>query len=518
MKKYMKITVAALIGVLLAFLILRFWGMIITQISQHMDMFKRPALIQHALDQEEIDNIHWYGGLKRSFFACLAVLLIMGPSAIIFAWAKSHIEKSLVHVYKIGKYSEIPVHKRDMAFFTRAALPLINAEELKQMNAGVEKAVELYTSLADVQIRQARASSLPHVGPALPEAKSDFHTPTFGELLAQGEIGAGKPLIFGFAHNQARRGTWQDVYSNATGGQSGSGKTNSIRSMIAQSILNNIAFWVIDYHYPHPKSLLASLGPLRDSAYVKYCGNSFDTPKILQEVEETIERRKRNEEPSEPIRVLVIDELFGVIDACPHVLKVIEKIGTQGRKFNIFGMFAAHSWASDRIKSTSVRDNLTSIFAHKMKKQQARTLLQDTDQANIVKHLENGQCLFCPVEGMEEVLTVPWCSQEDIRLVANMVNAPVNSVVNMINVDHAVDQRVDHSLTSENQAVDLIDQVNQYMKNHAKGVTEFAADIEMDKGYLSKVLNRQKSMSDKLRAKFQEILNREKVIPFPQNH
>lgn len=176
MKKYVKITIAVIVGVLFAFIIIRFWGLVIDQFTKHLEMFKKPGYIQQALDQEEIDNIHWYGGLKRSFSACAALLCILGPAAIIFAWAKAHIEKSLVHVYKIGKYSEIPVHKRDMAFFTRAALPLINAEELKQMNAGVDKAVELYKSLADVQIRQARAPFPPPCSAFLARIVSDHNS------------------------------------------------------------------------------------------------------------------------------------------------------------------------------------------------------------------------------------------------------------------------------------------------------------------------------------------------------
>lgn len=64
-------------------------------------------------------------------------------------------------------------------------------------------------------------------------------------------------------------GTWHEIYSNATGGQSGSGKINTLLSLIAQSLLQDIRFWIVDYHWPHDESLLAKLEPLRDTAALR---------------------------------------------------------------------------------------------------------------------------------------------------------------------------------------------------------------------------------------------------------
>lgn len=413
-----------ILAVILAFFILKFWGFLFENFSQHLEIFRKPLQIRQALDQEEIDNIHWYGALKRGFTACLALLLILGPSAIIFAWSKSRIEKSLVHIYKIGKYSEVPVHKRDMAFFTRAALPLINAEELKQSNAGIDKALEIYKSLADLQIRQARAifPSSSNVWPSLPEGEMSMkEIPSMHQLLSFEEIARGKPMILGYEHGQPRKGSFLDIYSAAVAGESGSGKTATLLYLIGSGIVSeSVRFMGIDPHYPHPKSLGFKTKILWEKGFMRMATNTVAMEEVLQDVETIIKNRLQQKDTDTTPVVLVIDELALLNKSSIGKLlaHVMERISTEGRKCAVYMLASSQTWLVARTgESSVVRDTLTSAFVHRIKPKQANLLLQDSDETEKVKrHIKKpGQALLMPVCDDSTIVQIPFATEDDMR-------------------------------------------------------------------------------------------------------
>lgn len=470
---------------------------------------KHDARVQEQATQLEIDKLdlqrqHLRRNADLWFYGCAGGIAIIGVSALIVVSGihRAQVKKAQVHSYKIGD-SEVIIHERDLSLAAPVALGLMNAEQLKQMNGGMEKAFELACTMADIQSRQIRALVGKHGGlAALPPAPVETVThsagavPTFADLLRTGQIGASAPLLFGFRDGHPRSGTWKDIYSNATGGQSGSGKTNTLLSLIGQSVLQGIGFWVIDYHWPHEESLLAKLGPVR--TLTKYAEKPIDVRAVLEEVNACIDRRLKNQEPSTPIRVLCIDEVLCIVKNCSYTEEIIERIGTEGRKVNVFGLFAAQSWKADKVDTTA-RDNLTSIFAHYMKPNQARPLLQDSDKEKLLKHLHKGQMVFCPVMGEPEILDVPYVTLEDMRT--------VNNIVNRQRIDQTVDQPGQHTGLIKAGSVDLVDQVRQTLKNEG----DFSALVQstkLDKAYVSRILNKKQPMSRNAEERFKAWLQK----------
>ena len=97
------------------------------------------------------------------------------------------------------------------------------------------------------------------------------HVPTFADLLHADKFRQGDPLVFGFQQTGTpKQGTWQDAYSLGIAGLSGYGKSATIRFLMSESLLTGAVgkFFVIDPHYPHEKSLLTSLGSLKESKQV----------------------------------------------------------------------------------------------------------------------------------------------------------------------------------------------------------------------------------------------------------
>ncbi len=86
------------------------------------------------------------------------LLSACGLSLLILACGlhRASVKRASVFTYKIGQYNEVMVHERGLRLAAPVAMGLINAEQLKQSHAGMEKAFELYCTMADVQTRQMR--------------------------------------------------------------------------------------------------------------------------------------------------------------------------------------------------------------------------------------------------------------------------------------------------------------------------------------------------------------------------
>lgn len=472
--------------------------------------------LQLAIEKIELQRRHLERNDALVFYGAASLVgsLCLGLVIVASGLHRAKVKQASVHVYRIGR-SRIVVHERDLSLALRTSSELTAAEQLKQINSGVEKAIDIYCRVAETHHKgiqaftthsRALAALPPHQNQQPVSAPA---CPTCWELLQSGEIAPEKPLLFGFTPNGQKRGDWKDIFSTAAGGQSGFGKTNTLCLVIGQSVLHGVYFWLIDYHWPHKESLIAKIGDLRECPYVTYAKNLTECQTILDQVDTTIDRRLRNQEPITPIKVLGIDEVLRVVQHCPKTEKTIEKIGTEGRKVNVFGMFSAQSWKADKIDTTA-RDNLTSIFAHYMRPNQARALLQDSDEVKRVKHLRRGQMLFWPVNGLSEVVDVPFCTLNDMNYIATLVNKRVNvATANQI-VDHPLDQVLDHpgqpTGLVKDDALDLVDQVNATLQNEG----DFTKMIQLTKlspAYVSRILKRKQTMSENARQGLESWLN-----------
>jgi hypothetical protein len=89
-------------------------------------------------------------------------------------------------------------------------------------------------------------TSKPIPGDTAPEPiAAPIPVPTFADLLADGQVGSGQPLILGYGSTGAIYGDWRDLYSTGIGGISGSGKSWTAAYLIGQSAL----------HGPEPTSV-----------------------------------------------------------------------------------------------------------------------------------------------------------------------------------------------------------------------------------------------------------------------
>jgi hypothetical protein len=104
-----------------------------------------------------VENIYWYStAYKAAFIAVLGVLLV-SALMISYSIAKSRLKKAAVHTYKSENIMKSWSMKKISRSQPRSQWGWMNAEQLKQMNGGVERAFDLYTKMAEVQTKQIQS-------------------------------------------------------------------------------------------------------------------------------------------------------------------------------------------------------------------------------------------------------------------------------------------------------------------------------------------------------------------------
>ncbi len=385
------------------------------------------------------------------FYGAAFLIVTSGLAVLIVASGRHRaaVKRASVFLYKIGQYNEVMVHERDLSLAAPVAMGLINAEQLKQSNAGMDTALELYRTLAEVQTRQMRELLKRHPHPA-PLSGGEFHPwslapgqlcqgkkswqgaiPTFRELLERGEIARGKPMILGYERGAPRRGSFLDIYSAAVAGESGSGKTATLLFLIGSGLVaQRIRFLGIDPHYPHPKSLGFKTKPLWEAGLMQMATFKDDMLAVLHMVEQTIDDRLKQVDTETTPVVLVIDELAFLVKTSigPAITHTMERISTEGRKCAVYMLASSQTWLAARTGNTSVvRDTLTSAYVHRIKPKQANLLLQDKDEAEKVKKQVKhaGEALLVPVGDESAVVKIPFTTDADmLAVVAKVTEAP----------------------------------------------------------------------------------------------
>jgi hypothetical protein len=393
----------------------------------------------------QLKDIPWYSTAYKIAFVAILIVCLVSILILSYGIARSRLKKSSVYTFKIGKYNEIAVHEKDLSIAAPIAMGLMKAEQLKQKKGKkvTKEAFKLANQIVEGQAQQIQAlvgkrgvSQLTTDTPMLESEQAQaalpaFQTgqvPTFQALLTTGEIAPHKPMILGYENGEPRRGSFLDIYSAAVAGESGSGKTATLLFLIGSGLVAcGVKFIAIDPHYPHPKSLGYKTKPLWEEGLMRIATNKDDMLAVLAEVERIIDNRLRQIDKDTTPVVLVIDELAflsktSIGSALAHTM---ERISTEGRKCDVYMLASSQTWLASRTGDSSVvRDTLTSAYVHRIKPKQANLLLQDKDEAEKVKRFikQPGDVLFCPVNDESTICKMPYTTEADMMMVAEMMS------------------------------------------------------------------------------------------------
>ena len=357
--------------------------------------------------------------------------------------------------------------------------------------------------------------------PALPaaETKAEFAMPTMRELYEHLQPGDDLVLGYDVETGNAVTGTFEQLYSGGTFGESGSGKSAWLRALVTQPVLCYPAskFYIVDDHFTHKQSLTNTLPRIENFVFV----DMAKPEKQLADFDREFQRRKRQgEEATDRPLVLVVDELKGIRKKAwfPKLVDLMEKIPTEGRKFGVYMLISTQDC---RVKAGfDFRDTLTSLYAFKNKPKQLQTLLQDSEKVQQVKKItQKGIALFEPTEGEPAVVKVPFCAPADMMYFTQEYR-----------VRQANGREICVSTDTENTTIDTAEthdghgdaQLFRAALNMCQNEKKtLAATSGVSVSLLTKIEKGERSITDATRQKLQAVLTgtsqaASKVIPFPQ--
>lgn len=388
--------------------------------------------VQAARDMARIENLRFYTPFWQIVCAATVTVVLVTVLLVAVSSSRSHVKRASVHLYKVGQ-SEIVVHERDLALAWPVVMGLVNAEKLEKLHGGLEQALALYATMAEVQTRQIRALVDPRGRlPARASAPADTAdtslaragppVPTFAELLQRGEIAPGRPVIFGFQKltGQPERGPLHDLYSTILIGLSGFGKTTCLAYLIGASMLAEQArCTVLDLHYPAPESLGAALGPLAGHPALTLVSNPFALDDPLAAVEQTLDARLASGRQTFPPLVLVVDEHERWAAHVARLVALELRIINEGRKVRVYLFLTSKSAKADKIGDSALRDNMVTSYVFKTKTHNARTFFKDREKEALLGQVTDvGEAIFTNRRDESRVVKLPYATPGDMQTVA----------------------------------------------------------------------------------------------------
>ena len=154
--------VSSYIGLLLLALILLFG--IVAKIQQEREAARVSLALYEAQQRQKIADLKFYGTVKQALAVAVPSIVLISGAFVAVGIAR---RKQIVFV-NIGKHSAFPVHYRQIqrGELAQQFAALCTAEELKQSNAGLEKAFQIYSALAETQAKILRATPARAAAPA----------------------------------------------------------------------------------------------------------------------------------------------------------------------------------------------------------------------------------------------------------------------------------------------------------------------------------------------------------------
>ena len=385
-------------------------------------------LRQHNL--KRYDSLMYYGIILVIGVANLSLLIIAG------AHARAKMKNASVHTAQIGERGSIPVHYKNLKEFYPIAANLSLAEIEAATSNAHENAYQISRQMIEDVTSYTRAIagkrglSIPYAGmdPAgqLPNALPALTAvPDFSELLANGIAAPGKPIVLGFHQGQAQYRSLHDLKSLAVAGWQGSGKTMSTAYIVAASVLAyGVQVYIVDPHKNHDEGLYTQIKPLEKTGRVTVI-NPFDTPALIQSLNQTLDRRLSGQETSEPGILLVIDELarLAKMECFDVLVTFLERCTEETRKANITFIGGSHKWTARHFKGRAdIRGCMNSMLIHKTKPSQADLLLEDSQDKHLVKQIDRpGEAILATDFSSPVLVAMPRCNARDMERVAEIV-------------------------------------------------------------------------------------------------
>jgi hypothetical protein len=277
-------------------------------------------------------------------------------------------------------------------------------------------------------------AELPAPAPAT-STPAPTETPTYANLIAEGKVGPGNPLLLGYNEGKPIYGDWRDLYSTGIGGISGSGKSWTAAYLLSQSALHGARIALLDPHSGDKESLSNRLSPLSSRFLCKAAQSPRDMLNLVKMVADELGRRKEKHRKGEHW-IIVADEFSGLMrgELAAPLARLIEEIAQEGRKLSIYAMALGQVWQVKRSGGSELRDSLASAYVHRLRPNQARYLtgLTASSLPSDLLDLPTGTAYLLSTSGELHRITIPHCTDSDIETIAGLLPDTAATMPNLV--------------------------------------------------------------------------------------
>jgi hypothetical protein len=300
---------------------------------------------------------------------------------------------------------------------------------------------ELAHRMFDVELTRAASTWPEHyaptyaprvtVSPAAPAQAplSAGATPSLAELL-----GRATGLVLGIGDDDLGHdpvvldGEWTSV---GIGGRPGSGKSNTIGSLIAQHVLRGGEVLVGDPHAGAPRSLARRLEPLQ----LRVENEPREILRLAERAHGELERRKRlgavGAGDWRPL-ALVVDEWTSLMrgDLAERLARLLTALISEGQKYTVTVLLAAQAWTAATVGGSFLRNPLPTAVVHRTRPDEARVLTGlrgDAIPADVLQLPAGAAYVVSPtVDGVRRV-RVPRVEPDEVaRLLPRSASTPAS--------------------------------------------------------------------------------------------
>jgi hypothetical protein len=192
-------------------------------------------------------------------------------------------------------------------------------------------------------------------------------------------------------------GEQSDVALLAVSGDSGSGKTSTMRFLLGQAAMNGAALILCDPHgRKNQQSLVQSCGPLASSFLIPPAISWDDIHEAVAMVDR-IGRNRLNDADDKTQIELVLDEFNDIARNAPDfkaIARRLNNVARSYRKVGITAILVAHNWRVNEWQSGTLKDACQAVLFHRLAKSEAKLFVADPSLAQQVAFLPHGDGMY----------------------------------------------------------------------------------------------------------------------------
>lgn len=240
-------------------------------------------------------------------------------------------------------------------------------------------------------------------------------------LWANNQLPSDKFLLgYNVADNLPVYVTFNDLRSTLVGGQTDSGKSTLVRSILIQAIMQGAKIALIDPHADAGEESLAdSFYPMSDRMYLPIAKTVEEQLNTISAIKNELQNRINGASHDKTPIVLVVDETNALLTD-PNISRPLEellsKISNEARKVHIYALCIGQNFHSSNMPTT-VRNSFVSIFSTYSRRDVARVLSGDTEFSHLAEELKIGQAVWAK-RGIINVLNIPNVTSTQVLLIA----------------------------------------------------------------------------------------------------